>query len=114
MENRTLEDIIDECLKLPLDGNAKFVHEDKSISVYRDFEHEALYDIHFYDADGYVVNSDIEEGFLGGVDIMELGSLVDDFLFAGVISTDPSIIEELNSYGLCIKRTRRHFLECFN
>jgi len=70
--NRTLEAIINDCVKLPHDGHANFAHNGKSISIYKDFEYEDLFDIHFHDDSENAVNLDSGEGFLGGVDIIEL------------------------------------------
>ena len=81
-----LEHLLEICEMMPLEGNVALANDNSMVSIYKDEEHDALFDIHFYKDRQYAgflrgKGLGIDDGFVGRVDINEVMYCAKAFLF---------------------------------
>ena len=80
------EHLLEICEKMALEGNVALANDNRMVSIYKDEEHDALFDIHFYEDRQYASflrgkGLGIDDGYIGGVDINEAIYCAKAFLF---------------------------------
>jgi len=81
-----LEHLLEICETMPLEGNVALANDNRVVSIYKDEEHDALFDVHFYEDEQYAgflrgKGLGIDDGYVGGVDINEVMYCAKAFLF---------------------------------